>query len=127
MSLRGRQAAGLTRLSASVPPVVFLAILFLCTSALSCIVSNSATVVLLYSVLRAVQIEGLRPSQLMLVMMMGASSAFSTPLGYQTNLLVLGRGGYRFGDFAYLGGILTLVVGICIATLTWIMPESVLP
>jgi len=86
-----------------------------------------ATVVLLYSVLRAVQIEGLRPSQLMLVMMMGASSAFSTPLGYQTNLLVLGRGGYRFGDFAYLGGILTLVVGICIATLTWIMPESVLP
>ena len=83
--------------------------------------------VLLYSVLRVVRVVGLRPSQLMLVMMLGASSAFGTPLGYQTNLLVLGRGGYRFGDFAYLGGILTFVMALCTSVLTWLMPESVLP
>ena len=47
-------AAGLTRLSLNVPPVAFLAIVFLCTSLLSCIVSNSATIVVLYSVLREV-------------------------------------------------------------------------
>lgn len=119
-------ADALTVLSRSLPQVVFLGIIFLCTSLLSCIVSNSATVVLLYSVLRSVHVPGLSASRMMLVMMIGASSAFATPLGYQTNLLVVSRGGYRFGDFAYLGGLLTIVVGTCVSVLAWIMPESIL-
>jgi len=120
-------ADALISLSGSVPNVVFLFVIFACTSCLSCIVSNSATVVLLYSVLRAVEVEGLSSFRMMLVMMIGASSAFATPLGYQTNLLVVGRGGYRFGDFTRLGGILTLVVGLCVSALAWGLPESLLP
>jgi len=120
-------ADALISLSGSVPHVVFLFVIFACTSSLSCILSNSATVVLLYSVLRAVEVEGLSSSRMMLVMLIGASSAFATPLGYQTNLLVVGRGGYRFGDFTRLGGILTLVVGVCVSVLAWGLPASVLP
>lgn len=80
-------------------PFGFLLAIYLITAALSCIVSNSATVVAFYNVLRDVHIPGLKAEQLMIVMMLGASSAFATPIGYQTNLMVLGRGGYGFaGD-----------------------------
>ena len=95
----------------------FLLAIYLITSALSCVVSNSATVVAFYSVLRDVRVPGLSSEQIMVAMMLGASSAFATPIGYQTNLMVLGRGGYAFGDFLVLGGTLTLVVGCCVAAL----------
>jgi di/tricarboxylate transporter len=118
-------ASGLVAM-APVGPFPFLLLIFLFTSLISCVVSNAATVVLLYSVLRTVHIEGLRPAQLMLTMMLGASSAFATPIGYQTNLMVLARGGYRFGDFALLGGGLTILVGLCVSLLIWVVPESIL-
>ena len=73
--------------------------------------------------LRRVKTGGLSSSQLMLAMMLGASAAFSTPIGYQTNLMVLSRGGYRFSDFGLLGGLLTLVVGVSVALFTWLLPK----
>ena len=54
---------------------------------------------------------------MMVAMVLGASSAFATPIGYQTNLMVVGRGGYAFGDFLRLGGGLTLVVGCMVAAM----------
>ena len=95
----------------------FLLSIFLITSVVSCLVSNSATVVAFYSVLRVVQVPGLSPQQIMLVMMLGASSAFATPIGYQTNLMVLARGGYVFSDFLAIGGGLTLVVGSSVSAM----------
>lgn len=91
---------------------VFLIAVFFLTSILSCIVSNSATVVLLYHCLRLVHVKDLHPAQPLLALMLGASCAFATPIGYQTNLMVLARGGYRFGDYTLLGGLLTIVVGL---------------
>jgi len=93
----------------------FLLCIYLTTSALSCFVSNSAAVVAFYSVLRDVRVPGLNSEQLMVAMMLGGSSAFATPIGYQTNLMVLGRGGYAFTDFMALGGGLTLVVGCVVS------------
>ena len=49
--------------------------------------------------------------------MMGASAAFAMPISYQTHLIFMARGGYRFGDFIVLGGALTLTVGLVICLL----------
>ena len=95
-------------------PFGFLLAIYLITSALSCVVSNSATAVAFYSVLRDLRIPGLTPTQLMITMMLGASSAFATPIGYQTNLMVVARGGYQFGNFLLLGGGLTRVIVGCV-------------
>jgi len=120
-------SVALTKLGGVLPAVVFLFVVFLFTSALSCIVSNAATVVLLYAVLRDADVDGLRTSQTILAMMLGASTAFATPIGYQTNLMVITPGGYQFGDFFLLGSILTFIAGVTSSLLIWAMPESVLP
>jgi di/tricarboxylate transporter len=55
-----------------------------------------------------------------LAIALGASLEFMTPLGYQTNLMVMGPGGYRYADFLRFGGPLTLlaaivaVLGLCL-------------
>jgi len=53
---------------------------------------------------------------------LAASSSFLTPIGYQTNTMVYGIGGYRFGDFARLGfplAIVMIVVGVLIIPWAW--------
>jgi di/tricarboxylate transporter len=45
--------------------------------------------------------------------MVGASGCFATPIGYQTNLMVMGPGGYRFSDYLRLGIPLNLIVWLC--------------
>ncbi|EOD34719.1 hypothetical protein EMIHUDRAFT_111101 [Emiliania huxleyi CCMP1516] len=112
-------------------PLPFLGAVFLFTSALSCLVSNAACVVLVYGVLKDLHDGGglaaLRPAQVMLAMMMGASASFATPIGYQTNLMVLQPGGYSFADFARLGVPLTLSTALCAAASIYSLPASWLP
>ena len=52
---------------------------------------------------------GVSPRPFLVALAFAASSAFYTPVGYQTNLLVYGPGGYRFADFLRAGGPLTLI------------------
>jgi len=120
-------ASFLGEVSQSAGPVGFLLVVFFLTAFLSCVINNAATVVLLYSVLRAVRLDDLEPAQSLLVLMMGASAAFATPIGYQTNLMVMARGGYRFSDFILLGGTLTITVGTVICLLVYALPVSLLP
>lgn len=104
--------------------VPFLMLLFMLTSLLSCVVSNAAAVVLVYSIVRDVKVKELHPSQIMLILMFAASSAFATPIGYQTNLMVQAAAGYRFGDFIRLGGLLTFVVGLTASIVVGYAPEA---
>jgi len=62
------------------------------------------------------------PRPLVVAVMFGASLSFLSPIGYQTNTLVYGPGGYRYGDFARLGGLLTLLcvaIGVALIPLIW--------
>ena len=74
------------------------------------VVTNNAAAVLAFPVAQAAASSaGVDPRPLLVGVAIAASLSFITPLGYQTNLMVYGLGGYRFGDFARLGPLVTLV------------------
>jgi di/tricarboxylate transporter len=53
---------------------------------------------------------GMNPYALLVAVMFGASADFMTPIGYQTNTLIYGPGGYRFADYPRVGGPLNLIL-----------------
>ena len=112
----GLAAAGLL-LSATEPlgAVAVLAGVYIATVLLTELISNNAAAVLLFPVaVGAAAGLGLDPRPFALVVLFGASLSFLTPIGYQTNTMVYGMGGYRFGDFARLGLPLTVLVLLAI-------------
>ena len=85
---------------------------FLATALLTSAISNTAAVALMFSVAVATaQAAGLDARPFVITVMMGGSACFATPIGYQTNLMVYGPGGYRFADFLRAGVPLTLLLG----------------
>lgn len=92
-------------------PYVALAVIATATMVFTNLISNNAAAVLMYPIaVDAAMRLGVEPLPLVVGVIVGASCSFATPLGYQTNLMVYGPGGYRFGDFVRLGGPLTLIV-----------------
>ena len=75
------------------------------------ITNNAAAVIMVPIVLAMTGQAGLDPEPFMLAVMMAASASFATPLGYQTNLMVYGPGGYRFSDFVRIGVPMNIVIG----------------
>ncbi|WP_299841423.1 SLC13 family permease [uncultured Jannaschia sp.] len=93
-------------------PLLVLAV-FALTSTLTELVSNNAVAVVVTPIAIALgQTLGVDPRGLVVAVMVGASCAFSTPIGYQTNMLVYGPGGYRFTDFARVGIGMNVVVAL---------------
>ncbi len=92
-------------------PILLLAALFLLTSALSQVISNTATAVLLAPIAYQLAVGmGAAPQPFMMTIALAASTAFATPVASPVNTLVLGPGGYRFGDFFKVGVALQLLV-----------------
>jgi di/tricarboxylate transporter len=98
-----------------------IAIIFLFTALLTQILSNIAAAAIMTPLAYATGIEMGQTSPMALVMAVafGASCCFLTPVGYQTNLLVYGPGGYRFTDFLRIGLPLTLMFSVLA---TWLLP-----
>lgn len=94
------------------------------TSALSHVVSNNATAVLMVPVaLSTAAALGVDGRPFLIGICFGASACFASPIGYQTNLLVYAPGGYRFGDFIRLGLPLSLLVcAVASLFVPWIWP-----
>ena len=85
--------------------------LTLATVVLTELITNNAAAVLLFPVALASASQiGADPRPFLIALTVAASASFLTPIGYQTNTMVYGMGGYRFGDYARLGAPLTLVV-----------------
>ncbi len=95
----------------------------LATMVLTELITNNAAAVLLFPVgISTAAAAGLDPRPFAIAIAIGASSSFLTPIGYQTNTMVYGIGGYRFGDYARLGlplSILMIVVALIFIPLGW--------
>lgn len=98
---------------ATLPAPLIVLIVFLMTSTLTEIVSNNAVAVIMTPIAISLGAAlGLDPRPLVVAVMIAASCAFATPIGYQTNTLVYGPGGYKFSDFMRVGIPLNLSVGL---------------
>jgi di/tricarboxylate transporter len=104
-------------------PVAILAGLLVFTSLSTQLLSNNATAVLLMPIAVSVALElGVNPKPFIVAVCFGASACFATPVGYQTNLLVYGPGGYRFSDYLKLGiplNLIVLIMGSIFIPLIW--------
>ena len=103
-------------------PIVLLGIFYLITTLLTQIVSNNASVILLAPIALSISAEmGLNSFPFLIVVMFAASTAFLTPIGYQTNTLVYQIGNYKFTDFVKVGLPLNIILLFTISLLAaWI-------
>ncbi len=94
-------------------PWAALALVYLMTVVFTELITNNAAAVLMFPIAMAVADQlGVNFLPFAIAIMFAASASFITPLGYQTNLMVLGPGGYRFSDYLRLGAPLSLIVAI---------------
>lgn len=116
-------AGGITDLTQGAPAFVVVAILLVTTMFMSDLLNNAATVVVMAPI--AVEVSRsmeASPDPFLMAVAVGASCAFLTPIGHQNNALVMGPGGYRFGDYWRLGlplEVLIIVVSVPLIMLAW--------
>jgi len=103
-------------------PTMALAGMYLITMVLSSLITNNATAVVVFPIAVATAGQlGVDYMPFVMAVIFGSSSSFATPLGYQTNLMVWGPGGYRFLDFVRFGLPLSLILW---GAATWIIPRA---
>jgi di/tricarboxylate transporter len=118
-----RIADAILQVSSQLPPVYALTILLVATMFLSDLVNNAAAVVLMAPIgIKIAQGMSASVDPFLIAISIGASCAFLTPIGHQSNTLVMGPGGYRFGDYWRMGLVLeviVVVVAIPLILITW--------
>ncbi|MDA0340624.1 MAG: SLC13 family permease [Proteobacteria bacterium] len=119
-----RAIAGLlAEVAGTVSPYLVLGLVLVLTMTLSDIMNNAATAVVMAPIAIGVSDSlGLAPDPLLMAVAVGASCAFLTPIGHQNNLLVMGPGGYHFGDYWRLGlplEILIILVAVPLIPFVW--------
>ena len=106
-------ATGIVAGSGVLPPIVMLATFYLGTAIITEMVSNNASVVLMLPIaVEAAGQLGVNPFAFALAVTFAASTPLLSPVGYQTNLMVYGPGGYKFTDFARVGAPLQLILTV---------------
>eukprot|EP00005_Dracoamoeba_jomungandri_P012194 CAMPEP_0174267412 /NCGR_PEP_ID=MMETSP0439-20130205/33514_1 /TAXON_ID=0 /ORGANISM="Stereomyxa ramosa, Strain Chinc5" /LENGTH=403 /DNA_ID=CAMNT_0015354883 /DNA_START=693 /DNA_END=1901 /DNA_ORIENTATION=- len=117
-------AASILSLLDPIGPLGILFGLYICVAVMSSVISNAAAVALMFPIIAAA-VEASPDLQIktaLFVLMFAGSSSFSTPIGYQTNLMVTGPGGYKFTDFLVFGlplQIIAMVVSVVGSFLVW--------
>ncbi|WP_420858388.1 SLC13 family permease [Marivivens marinus] len=104
-------AGALTGLTAGWPAWAVLTVLMVVTMSLSDVLNNTATTIVAAPVgIQMAQTLGVSPDPFLMAVAVAASCAFLTPIGHKNNTLILGPGGYRFGDYWQMGLPLELIV-----------------
>lgn len=94
-------------------PWMILLLIYVSVSVLTEIITNNAAAIIMLPVaLEIIEKAGLNPDPYIFAIMIAASASFATPLGYQTNLMVYGPGGYKFTDFLKVGIPMNALVGL---------------
>ena len=107
-------ADGIVAIAGSLPPRGILALILIATMAVTPLLNNAATVLVMAPIAHGVaQSIGVDSAAFLMAVAIGASCDFLTPFGHQNNTLILGPGGYRFADFWKLG----LPIDVIIVTL----------
>jgi di/tricarboxylate transporter len=110
-------AGGLVDAALVVPsdwkPYAAVAAIYIATTILTNVITNNAAALLMFPICIAAAGQlGVDARPLLMTLVLAASAAFATPIGYQTNMMVYGPGGYRFSDFVRFGLPLNLILGI---------------
>jgi len=120
----GLIAGLITSLAAGYSPVLVLVLLMTVTMTLSDVMNNTATAVIAAPI--AVDIAArlqVSPDPFLMAVAVAASCAFLTPIGHKNNTLIMGPGGYRFGDYWRMGLPLELlVIVVAIPMILWVWP-----
>ena len=117
-------ASTLIAMTENFSPVLLLTILLVLTMVLSDVMNNAATAVVMTPLgFACAQNLKLSPDPFLMAVAIGASCAFLTPIGHQNNLLIMGPGGYKFGDYWRMGLLLeVLIVLVAVPMIVWIWP-----
>jgi len=104
-------AQHLVNVTTGLSPMVLLGLIMVFTMLLSDVMNNAATAVVMapFSVAVAQNLQ-VHVDPFLMAVAIGASCAFLTPIGHQNNLLVMGPGGYRFGDYWRMGLPLEIII-----------------
>ena len=99
-------------------PIAGVAVIYLVTSLLTEFITNNAAAVLLFPIcLETARLYEADARPFLIALILSASASFMTPIGYQTNMMVYGPGGYRFGEFLRIGAPLNLLLAVVAVTL----------
>lgn len=116
-------AGWLASAAAYLPPVGALALIMFAAMAVTPFLNNAATVLVVAPIAASFAKNlGLNPDPFLMAVAIGAACDFLTPIGHQCNTLVMGPGGYRFGDYFRLGlplSLTVLVIGVPLIALFW--------
>jgi len=120
----GLIAEGIVNAASGLSPAAVLVILMIVTMTLSDVMNNVATAVIAAPI--AVNIANsleVNPDPFLMSVAVAASCAFLTPIGHKNNTLIMGPGGYRFGDYWRMGLPLEiLVIAIGVPMILWVWP-----
>lgn len=118
-------ANGLSAVAMGLPPWAALALIMIAAMAVTPFLNNAATVLVMAPIAATFATDlGLRPEAFLMAVAIGAGSDFLTPIGHQCNTLVMGPGGYRFGDYWRLGlplSILVILIAVPLLQIVWPM------
>ena len=113
-------ASLLLKYTAVFGPIAIIASIYILTNILTEMITNNAAAVLMLPIALAVGLEaGVTPHAMAVTVAVAASASFLTPIGYQTNLMVMGAGKYRFSDYFRAGLPVTLI--LMVTTVTMVM------
>jgi di/tricarboxylate transporter len=117
-------ANGIVDLSTGLSATMILALLMIVTMTLSDVMNNVATAVIAAPI--GIEIASrlqVNPDPFLMGVAVAASSAFLTPIGHKNNTLIMGPGGYRFGDYWRMGVPLeVLIIAVGVPMITWVWP-----